>query len=372
MNEPSSRFEIPKKPYLIKSLLEDGFGGNDGIVETSNLPHYLVEDTSSLSTASQIIQGSASKHLPIIYVSAFNDKVWALSKTQIEKLAFDLGGVAHIFVEPSRKFSFELRDLASGRNAYGGTVGIYLPGIGHTKSLYLGGIFGNASELATAVRSAALQIRSQTKPKAWDWSELQEQALRAYRNQEKAKLNNDEITTLYEEEISSLREQITDLKSRIASLQDTVLLNNDENEILNVAFTNRLGPEIYPSEFTDKIRYAAIVLGKNGENLGIDKRTLAILDRISKTLPISKNLDSFIKDIEDATRDPKRISKNVPKLLMNHGYKEASDKTHINLSNAEGFVGLENITVAKTPSDVRGPKNLKSEILNKLGLKKKA
>src|SRR5690606_7137965 len=128
------------------------------------------------------------KWLPTVYVSATGNGSWLLSRQEIETLAYDLGGIAHVVVEPDRAFSFDLRDATEARNAYGGTVGLSVPGQGIARRYYLGWQIQNADELATAVRSAASALRSQMPAFGWDWTELQEQALRAQRERDRNRL----------------------------------------------------------------------------------------------------------------------------------------------------------------------------------------
>nr|WP_272211282.1 hypothetical protein [Marinicella sp. W31]MDC2877169.1 hypothetical protein [Marinicella sp. W31] len=65
--------------------------------------------------AKAITFGEATDWLPIIYISAKGNSSWIISADEIEKLAYDLGGVAHVVVEPNREFSFALREITSAK-----------------------------------------------------------------------------------------------------------------------------------------------------------------------------------------------------------------------------------------------------------------
>ncbi|MFX8903204.1 hypothetical protein ABTM99_20040, partial [Acinetobacter baumannii] len=82
------------------------------------------DNDDDVNLANLILSGKCSKSLPIIYISAIVDGEWLLTEEEIKKLAYDLGGIAHVVVEPNRHFSFKLRDQCNGRNLYGGTIGI--------------------------------------------------------------------------------------------------------------------------------------------------------------------------------------------------------------------------------------------------------
>ncbi|OWK33171.1 hypothetical protein [Sphingomonas dokdonensis] len=116
---PGAVLQSPKKPYLIKGLLKGSWGGIDGQIEVCDEPLWLEDSAEDLDLAEAIISGTGSQWLPIVYISAIGFEEWRLSENEIEKLAYDLGGVAHVVVEPSRTFSFKLRDVSDGKNIYG-------------------------------------------------------------------------------------------------------------------------------------------------------------------------------------------------------------------------------------------------------------
>jgi hypothetical protein len=89
---------------------------------------------------------------------------------QIEKFAFDLGGIAHVVVEPNRAFSFQLRDRTAGANAYRGTLAIALPGRGIVRRAYLGFRLPDVDDLLTFVHQATIGIRNQMPAEGWDWT----------------------------------------------------------------------------------------------------------------------------------------------------------------------------------------------------------
>jgi hypothetical protein len=187
---PGARLDTPRKPYLIKALLKNGWGGRDQQFNVTDQPVWIENDDSGLASAKSVTQGEAAKWLPSVYVSATGVSSWLLSKREIEKLAYDLGGVAHVVVEPDRAFSFLLRDKTEGRNAYGGTVGLSVPGQGIVRRYYLGWQIEDGKELAAAIVAATSNLRSQMPAFGWDWTELQEQALRVQREREKDSLGN--------------------------------------------------------------------------------------------------------------------------------------------------------------------------------------
>src|SRR5690606_18506527 len=135
---PGANIDTPRKPYLIKALLKNGWGGTDQQFTVTDQPVWLESSDAGLATAKSVTVGEAAKWLPTVYISATGSSSWLLSQREIEKLAYDLGGIAHVVVEPDRAFSFDLRDETLARNAYGGTVGLSAPGQGIVRRYYLG------------------------------------------------------------------------------------------------------------------------------------------------------------------------------------------------------------------------------------------
>ncbi|WP_152927758.1 hypothetical protein [Komagataeibacter europaeus] len=182
---PEARLHTPKKPFLIKSLLKNGWGDKDKMLTISDQPFWLTNTPDSLKLAQSIVLGNATEWLPIVYISANNKNSWCLSQSDIKSLAYYLGGVAHIVVEPDRSFSFSLRDISNGRNVYDGAIGLSVPGQGIIKRYNIGWYIQDEKELLAKIKIAAGNIRSHLPSKGWDWTELQEQVLQALRTHEK-------------------------------------------------------------------------------------------------------------------------------------------------------------------------------------------
>ncbi|WP_154667539.1 hypothetical protein [Niveispirillum irakense] len=364
----AAKIETPKKPYLIKSILQSNWGGDDILFKVSDAPFWANDTSKDLEIAEAIINGKSSSKLPVIYVSAAGNRAWDIKEDRIEDMAYQLGGISHVFIEPSRSFSYLLRDKTFGRNVYGGAVGIYLPNIGQSRRFYIGGYIRNQEELIESVINYAVFIKGQLPADGWDWAELQEQALRQQREHSKRKLKLKEMQSLYEEEIFHLKEQIAQLKDKAFTSTSADALNDDKLHIDSVLL-NFAGPEIYPGEFIDRIRLASHLAMKHSEHEGLDARSIAVLGCISKINPTT-GLNELLQDLERSTKDPNRMAGQLVSLLSRHGYREKDQNKHIRLESKTGFKGLQAITIATTPSDNRGIKNARKQIERTLGLTK--
>lgn len=364
---PGAWLESPRKPYLIKALLKNGWGGVDQGLNVSDQPIWL--KGTDIAIAKSVTLGEAAKWLPTVYVSAIGNGSWLLSQQEIEKLAYDLGGIAHVIVEPDRFFSFDLRDETGARNAYGGTVGLSVPGQGIARRYYLGWRIQNGADLAAMVKSAASTLRSQMPAIGWDWTELQEQALRAERERHRNRLTAAESERLYLDEIENLQDRIRQLEQQL-STNLAASLGTDEAEFSIHNLVQLIGPEVYPGEISDRLRFAAKTTLLVAEQIGLDARSKAILQRVVKRLPTSPALTELSQDLTRATKDPRRVANELISLLARHGYSEKSDNKHIRLEARKGYVGLDSITLPKTPGENRGLKNLRKQIERTLGITK--
>lgn len=330
---------------------------------------WLKSDSEGLATASSVTVGDATKWLPVVYVSATGRSTWALNQTEIEKLAYDLGGIAHVVVEPDRAFSFSLREQTDARNAYGGTLALSAPGQGIVRRYYIGWQIQDAIELAATIREAAASLRSQMPSFGWDWTELQEQALRAQRSSEKSRLTAAESEQLYLEEIDNLQDRVRQLEQNlVARLADSVGI--DEGEFSADNLIRRIGPEIYSGEVSDRLHFAARTTLAVADQIGLGTRFKVILQRVLDRLPVSPALAELSQDLARATKDPKCVASELTSLLARHGYSEKSDNKHIRMEADDLFEGLDAITIPKTPSDHRGLTNLRKQIERTLGITK--
>lgn len=367
-SKTGARIESPRKPYLIKALLKDGWGGRDRQLTVSDQPTWLKSDKDGLLTAKEVTLGRAARWLPIIYISTTNQSYTFLTRDEIEKLAYDLGGISHVVVEPNRSFSLKLRDITEAQNVYGGAIGLAVPEQGIIRRYYLGWQIQDRKALADAVKAAAIGIRSKMPALGLDWVDLQEQILREQRERDRNKLDFSENEKLYNEEIENLKEQLTELKQQIIEAHNNIPDDDSEFSIINLV--KLIGPEIYTGEISDRILFAARRTLLAAPRDGIDGRSIAILKRIVEKIPGSPARSELSKDISRATKDPKRAASQLIVLLKRHGYSEKSDNKHIRLEANTGFDGLCSITLPKTPSDQRGLKNICKQIERTLGITK--
>ena len=368
---PEAKIEIPKKPHIIRSFLERRFGDVDGLLDVGDAPIVLEDSGDQLDLAQSIISGDATNFLPVVYVSAADSAGGVLTESQVRKLAFDLGGVAHIVVEPSRSFSFRLRDKSQGKNVYGGALGISLPRRGIVTRNFLGFRFPSASDLVSGVLESTKHARLYNMPfRGWDWTDLQERSLKEQRSREKKRLSETELQEtyrIYENEIADLKQEIEKLKGERSSVA-AQFKSDAHGDLVGALDSSGLCPEIYPGEVADRLMYAAKLCLDSGDKIGLDGRSAYVFKLITSKINYSPDLAELKEDLSRVTKDPKRIARELTALLCRHGYQEKSDNKHIRLEPQSDFGGLESVTIPKTPSDERGLKNLRRDTEKKLGI----
>ena len=289
---PGVKLEIPKKTYLIKALLKGGWGASDGEVQVSDEPIWLHDDERGIALASKVTNGDFARWLPVIYVSATDSGRWALSTNEIEKLAFDLGGMAHVVVEPSRRFSFELRDASGGRNVYSGAVGISVPGHGIVGRAFNAWHTPDSFVLLKELQRLVGIHRERMPVFGWDWSDLQELSLRKQRSGINQKSKPDDVDELFDELVKQLDEVKSEramLAEQNGELKERLVAGSADGAIERAVRANF--EELYPSEFWDRVRYAAQLCLDNAEVVGLDDRSIAMFTLLSKgqPSPTSKN-----------------------------------------------------------------------------------
>lgn len=364
--------ETPKKPYLVKALLNAEWGGVDGEIDVLDEPLWLDDSEDDITLAQAIGSGVATRWLPVVYVSATGDQEWVLTKDQIEKLAYDLGGVAHVVVEPSKRFSFRLKEASEGRNAYNGTIAIAIPSRGFIRRFYLRNEHDRVFELIENIRLGATELRSFMPSEGWDWTELQEYALRAQRNASRGAISQEEADQLLDEFTRQLKD-LQDENRRLTSQLNALAVNDiaDAERDISIGLDiSRVVKEIYPGELLDRVRLAAQTALSVADVQGTDARTVAVWRNIMERIPRSQGVDDLLRDLTRATKDAKRMAEELTSLLLRHGFCSKSENRHIRLEAQNGFEGLANITIAKTPSEHRGLSNQRSQVERILGINK--
>lgn len=346
------------KPRIVNDILDELKGGPDGtILYPKKEPFMLVED--DLEFVAEIIYNQSNNKLPVVYLSKDSQE---FPIAHPHRVAHAFGGMAHVLVEPSRNFSFRLRNRTSGRNAYGGAVGIYWPtGIRkiilptETKdietTLYETIIehalwstalaefrFEGVKSMQTGKRLEQLKASNET---------AQDDAL---------KVAIDEIT-LRDEELKKCYSRLGELEQKLIA-QNTTRRYNEEGVLRLPSM-----PELYAGELRDML-ISLLQIQQNYTHK--DSRREDLLKTVLELNKLSGQRNQIIETIDTIFKSaPRKITGEIANQLRQLGLAvEHAEGGHVQIY-VQGYESRK-YTISSTCSDHRGRKNELSGIKNKL------
>lgn len=357
---PVERLEQGKRPYILKSLMKHIGGGADGDLMVSDTPIRLQEK--DLSLAADIICARADYAMPVVYVSADDrDKPFI----DVDQTAKWLSGMAHVVVEPSRSFSFNLMREVYSENAYGGAVGIYWPdGVG--KWLFLPtGNYSDPKEMQVAIsRKVRASLLSQRTKRECTWSNLQELIARRRLQELKDSGSNDinEYIRHFDVEMASKDEEIQRLESELSrsrysrQLQSGVL----DADVANLALVSKES-DFYQGErldiVIDSLRTAADAAELHG------RRRDVLTDLIAQNSHAGER-EQILDRLKQVMRQYDSMTASVRAEFESLGFSILEDGKHYKLVYRDD--ARYPFILAKTGSDWRGGLNAFSDLKRRI------
>ena len=353
------RIPSSKKPYVIRQLLDQFGGGDDGPFPVSQAPHTLRDDDVEL--AASIITGSVAAQMPVVYLSTNDQNQLYVDAGELAKW---LAGLAHVLVEPSRAFSFALREQVGGRNVFGGSVGIYWAGGVHTHASHWWHFDDPHDHARDIERTVRRGLIGQREIEQCSWSHLNQLRVRSQieelKDSDSASI--DEYVEAFDEEIRLKDERIKRAEDEVNRL-NALLLSRQHAK----AQTGR--PILYagqePDLYNDEI--AGIVLevleqGLTNSHKG-SRREHVLKDLIQKCSG-SERRGEIIQALKTTLGHYKKMSKSVKSQLQDLGFTISEDGKHFKIvfCNDPRYQH----SLPKTSSDHRAGKNLVSQLINSL------
>ncbi len=347
----------PKKPVLIRMILDRLGGGADGDLEVTDQP--LVLEPTEVDLAVRAMRGDLGNALPIVYVSAGARGTHLVTPAQA---ASDWSGLAHVLVEPNRAFSFRLRFEVRGRNAYAGAIGIYWPdGAGRRVLL-------PTERLATpelAVREVTEELRSaltnRRPSQNCTWDRLQELIAHAKvaRLKEAGSKELDEYVKYAGEEIKAKKAELDRAEAEIRRLKAEVrrleAIVDDEGSggLLSAGVERDFFQGERLSIVHDALRDARTRLDANSRPAHVIDDLLAANERPDGPEEVRQRIRELFKDYRS-------MGARTRSELEDLGFEISEDGAHIKLI----YLGDPRYAfiAPKTGSDHRGGRNLASEI----------
>ncbi len=368
--DATAKIITPKKPHFIKQVLFEGWGARDVFFESSCFPHHLSMEEVEL--ADDVICGRASEFLPCVYVSRCNDNTLPID---VDRLAIELSGMCHVIVEPSRSFSFDLMDTCSQKNPYGGAISLIRPGGEELGRFFFRHPKRDARLLASeCLRRSNDLMSTLAAQKGWEWHELlveHSKVLRARISHESSKEEIKELEELYEQELDVKDKEIASLKSQLASvsaMKKSALEQSDH--LVSSQMVDAIGNELYPGEFSDRLRYLIEVVAQQKTIDDADRRTLEFAKLFVQKSKFSGGAQNLEARMKAASRDGNTILRQLGGILTSLGFDKTKGGKHFLFKAPARLFGLSNQTFPSTPSDSqRGGRNKVGEIIENFGLK---
>ncbi len=361
--KPGVKIPDAKKPNIIRLLLKHVGGGLDGDILVGDKPRHLREGDESF--VSDILLGKTSGVMPIIYLS--RDDYNLLGINEPEKLAEKLSGIAHVLIEPSRRFSFELKKCSNGYNVYGGAVGLFWPeGFGRlywkTDNPELKR--SNAHDMISQTIVDGLKTRVLRRELTWEniHSLHNLELIKKIREgQEQKSQQSDGLVKLYEEELGNKEVQIGESEKRIRFLENELRkasANSGENEggIINVPQITQI--------YEDELRGIVLESLKTAVRNTPDRtRKRSLLEAVVASNAPSNKRKEISEKIKRLFRDYRGLSGQLRGELERMGFEIVKEGGHYKMYLA-GQVGGICVTFPATPGDVMAGRAMTTTILN--------
>jgi hypothetical protein len=355
-NHPAVRLPPAKKPIVVRTLLQTMGGASDGSLRVSSAPHRL--ENVDIDIAARLISGRAECRLPIVYVSSGFHGDYIVDS---DRLASELGGMAHVVVEPNRAFSLRLKIEVDSENVYGGAIGVYWPDGAGQRSFFLGREYESSAEVQRAVVDEVRSALANRRPlDRCTWAGVQArvshgafEALRAAGSQEVEKYVEE-----FDKELSAKAEQLEDAEREIARLRAEVR-KYEARTAIGSGLALRTGDEqdFYPGELAgivrDAIQDASTRVVPNSRRAHVLRAILGVIDTSGDTERMREQLKELLRGYREM--DP-RVRRGLEKM----GFTISEEGKHYKLIFQDD--GRYTFPLPKTGGDQRGGLNAASDI----------
>lgn len=349
----------PRKPFIVKLLLQNLGGGDDGFLQVTDKPHEL--DLTDIERAISIMRGTAGFRLPVVYVSAGWGNLLPLDP---KFLATRLSGTAHVIVEPSRAFSRSLAEAVSNKNPYGGGVGIYWPGGMGSHTRFLPNQFVSADDLSKALAERVFEALAgfRSDPEL-TWAFLQEAVARQRLEQLKQDGSQElqDFVDAFDSELSAKDQRLAEAEREIGRLRSEVVRLEAKSELGEGLLGKGSEVDLYPGEINDAI---VVALEHAKTHFGSGTRRYDIIADLLQSNTITGTADKLSSEIKRLLSGKPTLGSVEKRALEDLGFDLAEDGKHIQAI----FRGDKrySFAISKTGSDHRGGKNLAATIIRTL------
>lgn len=345
-----------KKPLLVKQLLERlGSGDDNGLV----LGKPISLTNADMPLAVDLIAGRAGNRLPIVYVSAPSS---GKHFVRISNLDYKLAGMAHLVIEPSRSFSWRLRDQVNSENVYGGTVGIYWPDSGGRRSQFRRANYSSTSEMEAAIEEevrAALVNRRPLNRCTFSFidSAISRSELEHYKKE--GDKGFDAYAAHFDVELQAMEESLESAEREIARLKAEIREHERVRAIQGgVSFSSGQENDLYAGEILDVV--LAAVHAEVARTVEGSRRR-HILEAVSASNRVVGGAARSRERIKELLRDYRSLDKKNQSALEEMGFVvEKGNHPRLVFQGDERYA----FVLPGTGGDWRGGLNAASDLSN--------
>lgn len=363
------------RPRLMRQILNDNFGENDHGLHISDTPTIITAE--NIHILHDLICGKVEYVMPVVYVTkSFDNNEPCLD---VEELAKDLAGTAHVLVEEGTNITSELRSIVEDKNPFNGAVHIYYTS--HMGTRLLPDESMDANKFRYTVTSSVFHRLTLLRADEISWNAIKFKKLsEEYVKRQKEHL---EDKKLYDELLDTQDTEIADYKANVQEAVKTVqILENEkialqgrlqalEEKIRKDSDLEKGGiirfacgeTEFYEGEISDLILE---IINKCIDSMKYDSnqnscRTFHILESVLKSNTKIGNRDTLQRNIKRIFGKLEKLDSKCKKELEGLGFFIQNDENHIKLyfHNDSRYI----ITLSKTPSDYREGKNVASDAI---------
>lgn len=369
--EHNLKFRIP---WVLRQMLKEGYGGEDNGLLVDDKPFYL--DMGNLELGTQCILSPRSFIMPIVYVSKpFYSDDYLLD---VEQLAVDLAGIAHVIVETDSSITLKMKEIVEEKNPYNGAVGIYYGEddfVRLTKNTWdSNNQFRWKVSHSVYSRMAMLNI-PENQSLSWIRSNilLKQVHNNAQLNEKDRRIQELEIQLAQKSnEIEESRQELQEfidtfgknekmvyaLESKVQYYQSVIENQRDPNE--TSFFLSYTEKDFYPEEIRDVVLE---LLDKVGQGVGESekkRRSYHVLQDIKNCNNISEYRKEIIQDIKEVI-ERGNINERTISDLQKMGFEVKGNDHQKAYFNGDGRYM---ITLASTPSEHRGGTNTSHDAID--------
>ncbi|MBT0950473.1 hypothetical protein [Streptococcus infantis] len=356
-------------PLFIRLLIEKGYVVDDNDLPILMNPHLIGCENLSVLTA--VINGTKFYDLPVVYVSkTFSNNI----PIDVDKLAYALKGVAHIFVQEDLETNTFIREQCNSTNEYNGAIGIYYQSdvVKHKRFLNYE-YFDPTITRQNIVKEIINFTNQQSIDPLYTWDGVLTSLLRdRFESQkskrtkaERTKEETEELLDSFSNDFDELTEENGRLRSSISDLESELAFYRD-------AFNNKT---VYDSGFLssgsekeffqdEKKEFILSVLSDSLASIKDNTRKKHIVQDIIQQNNSEDVLSKKREEVKRLLTDYSGLTGKLKQDLKQLGFTISDEGKHYKLTYFDD--NRYTITMAKTPSDGRAGKNNVSEINNKV------